>query len=128
MQTFWITAALLLSIGVSAPAHAHEIRPALLDITETRPGWFDVTWKVPMRGDMVLALEPVLPPSLEPVGPPAIRMIPGASVQRLTCRVSDTAGGSIVGETIFIDGLSSLQIDVLLRLNLADGTSHSAII
>ncbi len=128
MRLLWITAALLLSIGASAPANAHEIRPALLDITETRPGWFDVTWKVPMRGDMVLAIEPVLPPSLKPVGPPAIRMLPGANVQRLTCRTDETAGGSIVGESIFIDGLSSLQIDVLLRIDLADGTSHSAIL
>ena len=128
MKTFWFLFSTMLSLGVSAPAHAHEIRPALLDITETSPGWFDVTWKVPMRGDMVLALEPVLPPSLEPVGPPAVRMIPGANVQRLTCRADETAGGSIVGESIFIDGLSSLQIDVLLRINLADGTSHSAIL
>jgi hypothetical protein len=128
MRLVCIATALLLAIGVSTPAHAHEIRPALLDITETRPGWFDVTWKVPMRGDMVLAIEPVLPPSLEPVGPPAVRVIPGANVQRLTCRVDEAAGGSIVGESIFIDGLSELQIDVLLRIDLADGTSHSAIL
>lgn len=41
-------------------------------------------------------------------------------------RAGDAA--DLVGEKIFIDGLSTLQIDVMLRLDLADGTSHSAIL
>jgi hypothetical protein len=125
MRTVWILAATLLSLTVAGRAHAHEIRPALLDITETSPGWFDVNWKVPMRGDMILALEPVLPPSLEQVAPPADRLVPGARIQHLTYRLT---GKSLVGERIEIEGLSSLQIDVLLRIDLADGTSHSAIL
>lgn len=103
----------------------HEIRPALLHITEREPGWFDVMWKVPIRGDMRLRLEPQLPESLEPVGQASERLIPGASVQNLTMK-SD--GSSIVGDTVTIDGLSALQIDVLLRIELADGTSHSVIL
>ena len=99
--------------------------PALLEITETKPGWFDITWKVPIRGDLVLGIEPVFPPSLKPVGPPYIRRIPGACVQHLTLKGE---GGSLVGDRISINGLSGLQIDVLLRLDLADGTSHSSIL
>ena len=55
--------ALLLLAGLAAPpvASAHEIRPALLDITETSEGVFQVVWKVPTRGDRVLALEPTFP-------------------------------------------------------------------
>ncbi len=117
--------ALALLSGFGAPAFAHEIRPALLEITETQPGWFEVTWKVPMLGDKILQLEPVFPPLLEQVGPPSDRLIPGALVQHRSLR-SD--GGSLIGETITIAGLSTLQIDVFLRLTLADGTSHTAII
>ena len=117
--------ALLVTSGFMAPAFAHEIRPALLEITETQPGWYEVTWKVPMLGDQILHLEPVFPAMLEQVGPPSDRLIPGALVQHRSLR-SD--GGSLIGETITIAGLSTLQIDVLLRLTLADGTSHTAII
>ena len=40
---------------------ADEFRPALLEITEREGGWIDVTWKVPMMGEKVLGLTPVLP-------------------------------------------------------------------
>jgi hydrogenase/urease accessory protein HupE len=124
--SLWIVlAALLVALFHATPARAHEIRPALLQITESRPGWFDVMWKVPMRGDMILSIAPVLPPSLKPVAPPSDQLVPGARIQRTTCTGD---AGALVGETIFIEGLSALQIDVLLRIDLADGTSHSAIL
>ena len=120
-----IAGAIAIMFGFSPSTRAHEIRPALLDITERNPGWFDVTWKVPMRGEMVLGIAPVFPTSLEPVGPPSSRVIPGARIMGFTLRGT---ADSLVGERITIDGLSALQIDVLLRLELADGTSHSAIL
>jgi hypothetical protein len=57
----WLTAVILLLTGLGAAVnlHAHEIRPALLTITEQKPGWFEVTWKVPMRGDGIVAIKPV---------------------------------------------------------------------
>ena len=48
--------------------NADEIRPALLDIKEQNTGLFSVTWKVPMRGDRVLAMAAQLPASLELLG------------------------------------------------------------
>jgi hydrogenase/urease accessory protein HupE len=124
---FWMPVALLLLIGLTpaTESHAHEIRPALLNIVEQEPGWFEVTWKVPMRGDRVLALSPVFPKSLIPIGPPASHTVPGAHIQYSTYK---TEGESLVGETISIDGLSALQIDVLLQIKLADGSTHSAIL
>ena len=104
---------------------AHEIRPALLDLKEQSPGWFEMTWKVPMRGDRVLHLEPVLPDGLAVFGPVSEQAVPGALIKRATYK-SD--GRPIVGETIFIEGLSGLQIDVLLRVELLDHGAHSAIV
>jgi hydrogenase/urease accessory protein HupE len=119
--------ALLLLAGLAAPpiASAHEIRPALLDISETSEGVFQVVWKVPTRGDRALALEPTFPADWTIAVPPSARTVPGAWVQYTTYR---SAKGSAIGETIAVDGLSVLQTDVLLRLNLADGTAHSAIL
>jgi hypothetical protein len=106
-------------------ASAHEIRPALLDISERDNGWFDVTWKVPTRGDRVLAITPSLPDNLEPLGSPSVLDIPGARVERATYQ-SD--GEPLTGKRIHIDGLSALQTDVLLHIELQDGTTHSAIL
>ncbi len=121
----WVLTIIVLVLCSAPRASAHEIRPALLQITEQSPGRFDVIWKVPMRGDRVLGIEPILPPSLTQIGPTSTQIVPGARIERFTCKGE---AASLVGETIDIKGLSSLQIDVLLRLELADGQSHSAIL
>ena len=120
---------LVLAIAVASFAtgslHAHEIRPALLDINEREPGFFDVQWKVPALGEMSLPIKPVFPDCMKPVGPPSAHAAPGAILQYFSFK---TDGAPIAGETIFIDGLSGVQIDVLVRINLADGDSHSIIL
>jgi hypothetical protein len=107
------------------PADADEIRPALLDIKEQNTGLFAVTWKVPTRGNRVLALTPQLPESLELVGSPSVQDIPGARIEHATYKNN---GASLTGQRIVIDGLSALQTDVLLLIQLQDGTQHSAIL
>ena len=115
----------LAALAGAGPACAHEIRPALLDLKEQSPGWFEMTWKVPMRGDRVLHLEPVLPEVLTVFGPVSEEAVPGALVKRATYK-SD--GRPIVGESIFIEGLSALQIDVLIRIELLDDRTYTAIV
>jgi len=124
---FFLLAAILLLAGPGSTVnlHAHEIRPALLNITEQKPGWFEVTWKVPMRGGRILAIKPVFPSRMIPYGPPSSHTVPGASIQYATYQIED---GSLAGETITIDGLTTLQIDVMVRIKFADGSSHSAIL
>ncbi len=107
------------------PVNADEIRPALLDIKQQNTGLFAVTWKVPMRGERVLAIKAQLPPSLELVGTPTIQNVPGARIEHATYKNNSE---SLTGQTIVIDGLSALQTDVLLLVQLQDGTSHSAIL
>ncbi len=108
-------AALFFSTLLSPTVLAHEIRPALLQIVEIQPG----------RWDRALGLEPILPATLTLQGSPSIRQVPGAWVQRATY-TSD--GRELVGEVISIEGLSALQTDVLLRIELHDGSTHSAIL
>lgn len=116
---------LLIGLGATAKLHAHESRPALLNIVEQKPGWFDVTWKVPVLPGYEVDLEPILPDSLVPYGPPAKREIPGAKIQQSTYQARE---GALSGESIFIKGLSATQVDVMVRINFADGTSQSAIL
>ena len=109
----------------AAPVNADEIRPALLDIKEQATGLFAVTWKVPTRGDRVLAITPQLPGSLERVGSPTIQYVPGAQIEHTTYKNN---AESLTGQMIVIDGLPAVQTDVLLLIQLQDGTQHSAIL
>jgi hypothetical protein len=110
-----------------APLHsfADEIRPALLEIEERQGGWVDVVWKVPMRGDVVEDLTPILPEFFAPVGAGSGRRVPGAWLEYKTYR---SAGRSLAGATLRIAGLNALPTDVLVRVRLQDGTEHSAIL
>ncbi|MEN8809622.1 MAG: HupE/UreJ family protein, partial [Desulfobacterales bacterium] len=123
----WLNAVVLLLTGLGSAANlnAHEIRPALLNIIEQKPGWFDVTWKVPVLAGYELNIQPVFPASLAPYGPPSSHDIPGAKIQYATYQAKD---GSLAGETITIDGLSATQIDVMVRINFVDGSTQSTIL
>lgn len=124
----WITLCLLVLAGIAllpTSGLAHEIRPALLNITEDEPGWFTVIWKVPVKDGVVLPVSAVLPEGLSPVGPPSVANTPAAIVESRSYKAGD---GSIVGGTIHIEGLSANQVDVLVQISLADGTTHSAIL
>ena len=124
----WLKAAaclLLLVAPGSAVVFADEFRPALLEITEQEGGWVDVTWKVPMLGQQVEDLTPVLPEFLVPVGGGSGRAVTGAWLEFQTFR---SEGRPLTGETLRIDGLNALATDVVVRVSLQDGVEHSTIL
>ena len=121
----WFLAVVLAGLYPAMHVNADEIRPALLDIKEQNTGLFAVTWKVPTRGDRVLAITPQLPDSLELVGSPNVKDAAGARIEHATYRNNSE---SLTGQTIVIEGLTALQTDVLLLVQLQDGTQHSAIL
>jgi hypothetical protein len=112
-------------MGTVGETSAHEIRPALLQIEEKEPGLFDVVWKVPVKDAVVPDIRPVFPSFMKQIGRTATQMLPGTKLERSTY---NSNGRPIVGETLTIDRLSTMQIDVLVRLKLADGSTHSAIL
>ncbi len=120
-----ILCAILVALHPLKTAGADEIRPALLDIREQNTGLFEVTWKVPMRGDRVLAIKAHLPETLEGLGASTVQTRPGARIERTTYKNN---ASKLTGQTISIDGLAALQTDVLLLIQLQDGTQHSAIL
>jgi HupE / UreJ protein len=122
---FFLGILLLTAPGLLAIVQAHEIRPALLTITEEKPGWFEVIWKVPVLPGYELDITPVLPSSLAAYGPPANHDVPGAKVQVSTYQAKE---GGLAGETITIEGLSATQIDTMVRINFVDNTTQSAIL
>jgi hydrogenase/urease accessory protein HupE len=108
----------------AAFAAAHEVRPAYLELTETAPGQFSVLWKVPALGEMVLALQPVLPAACAQVTATNERSVNGALVGRW---VVDCGPTGINGE-IRIDGLQATLTDVLVRIAFLGGATDSRIL
>lgn len=106
-------------------ADAHEIRPALLTITETESGWFDVMWKVPIFEGNVLDITPIFPEEFKVIGIPSINNIGSAVITYYSLQY---VGDDMTGKEILIEGLSSLQIDVLVQLERDDGSRYSAIL
>ena len=108
----------LASLLVPLPGHAHEVRPAYLDLREERPGEFSVLWKTPMLGEMRLALDPVFSGPVEALTPMAARTTGDAAVQTWRVRAE-----SLRGQTLRIVGLENTLTDVLVRVAFLDGSS-----
>ena len=96
---------------------AHELRPASLHIMETGDDHFDVSWKVPARGNEKLALLPMLNGKTI-FKTESARFLNGAYTEN----GSFTQPGGLMGSVISIEGLNATFTDVLLRLELKNGT------
>jgi hydrogenase/urease accessory protein HupE len=108
---------LLFFYSLAGPVAAHEVRPAYLELQETRAGEFSVLWKTPMRGEARLALVPEFSGTTETT-PVVTRAVPGAAVQTWTLRAA-----ALRGQTLRIRELDSTMTDALVRIAFADGTS-----
>ena len=102
----------------AAPASAHRLAPALFEIRETDGGALDVRWKASLLQPTGADLRPSLPPHCAPLGEP-VGSVDGASAS-LRWTAACGAGG-LVGETLRVDGLDGSGIDVIVRIELADG-------
>lgn len=112
-----LAAACLLPLLFAAAALAHEVRPAYLELREQEPGTFSVLWKVPMRGDMRLALKPEFSGETRP-SLPAARLVPGAAIETWTLKAP-----ALRGQILTIAGLAATMTDVLAHFEYADGST-----
>jgi hydrogenase/urease accessory protein HupE len=121
-----IRIALLIGLVVqallAAPAPAHEMRPAYLDVRETKADEFAVLWKVPALGDMRLGLYLKLPESCRSKVEP-VRSIEGDAYRERSIVSCD---GGLRGKLIAIDGLRATVTDALARIAYRDGSVEIA--
>lgn len=109
--------AIVWSFLLSTAAVAHEVRPAYLQLSEEGPGEFSVLWKVPMQGEMRLALKPQFSGKTRS-SMPVSRMVSGAAIDSWTLKTP-----ALRGQTLSIGGLEATMTDVLARVEYLDGTS-----
>ena len=101
---------------------AHEMRPGYLEVKEVSPASYSVLWKVPMRGDLRLQLDPQFPDMCSEAIPPAARSAGGAMITRWTIQCDS----SLSDQQIVIAGLENTLTDVLARVQHLDGAVQTA--
>jgi hypothetical protein len=101
-------------------SRAHEVRPALLELTETAAGHYDVLFKHPLRGEFRLRIEPLFPPECQALDAPTAVATGGALVERWTI---DCGEQGLLGKSVAIAGIETTLVDALLVVNWQDDTS-----
>jgi hydrogenase/urease accessory protein HupE len=113
----------VLVLLLAAPAYAHESRPGYLELREVSDGRYEVLWKQPAVGDMVLQMSPVFPDSCTLTGVDR-QLLPGAMSTRLTL----SCPGGLAGNTIWIAGLEDTVTTVLVRVYRLDGSEETQLV
>jgi hydrogenase/urease accessory protein HupE len=115
--------AVLLVLLLTVPAFAHESRPGYLELREVADGRYQVLWKQPAVGDLVLQLSPVFPDSCTLTGVER-QLLPGAMSTRLTL----SCPGGLAGQSIQITGLEDTITTVLVRVYHLDGSEETHLV
>ena len=113
----------LLIFLISNAVLAHEVRPAYLGITQTSDTTYTILWKIPAMGELAPRIYPVLPEAWSEQQLEA-QLIPGAVKKQWEF----TYHQSLNGHKIYIEGLASTLIDVLVNIELLNGEQYSRII
>ena len=113
----------LLLLGVlfaaALPAMADEFRPAYLQLRQVDATRYDVLWKVPALDETTtLKVVPILPHGARSLTPVHSGYAAGTAVQRWRIEVD----GGLADKAIEFSNLSAARIDVLVRLERADGS------
>lgn len=106
-------------------ALAHEIRPAYVEILESRDGSVSVTWRKPVAGETALSIQPSLSSGWLDVDPIERNLEPDALTLRW--RVA-SPHAPLAGQTLRIVGLEHTITDVFYRFRFADGREGSGLI
>jgi hydrogenase/urease accessory protein HupE len=105
--------------------HAHESRPAYLEITESAPGHYNVLWRTPVLTGMRLPVVLELPEEARTVTEPFEQELADSLVERR--RIAFDAGG-LIGKRIECAGLQTTITDVLVSVEFADGDSSTTLV
>jgi hydrogenase/urease accessory protein HupE len=115
---------LMLFVLIPTWSYAHEVRPALLNITEVADHQYLVQWKVPAMGNLRMAIDPVFESSCAAPPDAMESMGAGASVRswKMDC------GTDLAGTEIGFRNLSTTMIDVFVQIQFSDGRSFTGLV
>ena len=113
------------ALAPGAPARAHDARPAYLAIQEVAPGRYELLWRTPVFSGMPLPVALRLPAPLRAVSDARVRAFSDSIVER---RVVEAERGGLAGQCIEFVGLQATITDVLVRVELLDGTHSTTLV
>ena len=116
---------LLVLLLVPLAASAHEARPAYLAINETAPGQFSILWRTPVLAGMRLPVVLKLPDRVKDLQEPVVSDLTDSLIER---RWVDAGPNGLIGERIEFTGLQLTITDVLVRLQMRDGTVSTTLV
>lgn len=116
-----VSAIVCLAFVVAGPTSAHEVRPALLQLTEVARHRFDVLWKQPLMGSVGVHLVPRISGGL-------LEQVPGNAETTADFRIVvwhelDAGTERLEGRSLSVEGLNQTITDVLISIQLLDGRS-----
>jgi hydrogenase/urease accessory protein HupE len=116
------------AIGVlasAASASAHESRPAYLQLDETTPGHYQLLWRTPLLAGIALPVVLDLPEGMRNLTEPVVQEVPDSLVER---RLIDAGAGGLAGKRIGFPGLQGTITDVLVRVQMRDGSQSTTLV
>jgi len=112
---------LVLFVASVAPALADEFRPAYLQLKQIDATTYDVLWRFPaLDANTTLRLQPVFPDGTQELTERSRSYASNAAVLRWRIRVD----GGMAGKAVEFPQLPGSRVDVLVRLERADGTEQ----
>ena len=123
----WRTGAVvfLLVVWGVARGEAHTTLPAYFELTESRPGTFELIWRVPAAEGPPPAIYPVLPANCLRVKDSSETATPSFL---LTRAVIDCGAKGLVDQELLIEGLHVTIMDVLVRITFVDAAKFTRIL
>jgi hydrogenase/urease accessory protein HupE len=106
-------------------AYGHEVRPAYLQIDEVGPGRYQLLWRTPVLSGMQLPVVLRLPADVRILNGPMPQELPDSTVER---SVVDAGGDGLRGKRIEFPGLQATVTDVLVRVQMLDGTHSTTLV
>ena len=96
---------------------SHEIRPAYLQIIQTEENSYQLLWKIPRKGDMVIRLQPVFPEGFDIKETGVNRTTADAKIFNYVLQ----GDRPLAGEQLSIHNLNKTLVDVLVTVKYLNG-------
>jgi hypothetical protein len=107
-------------------AAAHEVRPAYLEIRQSGPHTYAITWKQPTMGEVAIHLVPRLSNGWLDRSPGDQYAAAGYLIRTWT--IQSSAPGPLAGQTVTIEGLDETITDVFVRVRLINGQGLDGVV
>ena len=109
---------------LSSKTDAHESRPAYLELTQIASDRYDILWRTPLNAGMRLPVVLRFPDQLRNLAEPKTQELTDSIIERRTIEVD----GGLAGKRIEFVGLQATITDVLVRVQVNDGTQWTSLV